>query len=580
MMGPLLLNSNGECRWDRWSNLVQSCAQKLAYLLLILHGSMLAYIALGNSPNCDEVGHLTSGLHAWETGTFHLYRVNPPLVRMLAALPAYLGHPKTNWSKVADGPHVRPEWSVGIDFIEANGLGAFWYFNAGRLLCVSFAVLGAWYCFCWGRRLYSPQAGLVAMLMWSFSPTVLGWGSTFTPDAACTSLGLASAYHFLSWLEHSTSRRAFIAGLMLGLAEVAKTTWVILFVIYPVIWYLARRRTLTSASFRQMLAIVGIAIVIINSIYGYEGTFTPLGKYTFVSRTLAGKESIVEGGAGGNRFSATILASIPVPLPYNYVRGIDLQKVDFEQGMESFFWGTWSRRGWWYYYIAALSLKEPLGFLFTFVIAVCLRVNSKKRMSLAEIVLLVPAVSVLILVSYQCGFARYIRYMLPCLPAMCVFSGSALEMASRKAITCGIGILLVWGIASSASIYPYSLSYFNELAGGPKGGWRYLLDANVDWGQDLLRLKSWLAEQDSSEELYVVHMGFVKAEHVGITSKWPIRWPSLEGNEQQIVTVEPPPGVYVISLNELFSKSGHYRYLQKYRPIDRIGYSMWVYRIP
>jgi hypothetical protein len=29
------------------------------------------------------------------------------------------------------------------------------------------------------------------------------------------------------------------------------------------------------------------------------------------------------------------------------------------------------------------------------------------------------------------------------------------------------------------------------LAGGPRGGWRYLLDSNIDWGQDLKRLASW-----------------------------------------------------------------------------------------
>ena len=36
---------------------------------------------------------------------------------------------------------------------------------------------------------------------------------------------------------------------------------------------------------------------------------------------------------------------------------------------------------------------------------------------------------------------------------------------------------------SSALVYPYELSYFNELVGGPTGGYRYLVNSNLDWGQ-------------------------------------------------------------------------------------------------
>ena len=78
--------------------------------------------------------------------------------------------------------------------------------------------------------------------------------------------------------------------------------------------------------------------------------------------------------------------------------------------------------------------------------------------------------------------------------------------------------LLAYTVVSSLSIYPHSLSYFNELAAvlptpadasypkpyeehgehgglwptikdavaaGPRNGPRHLLDSNIDWGQDL-----------------------------------------------------------------------------------------------
>jgi len=36
------------------------------------------------------------------------------------------------------------------------------------------------------------------------------------------------------------------------------------------------------------------------------------------------------------------------------------------------------------------------------------------------------------------------------------------------------------------------VAYFNELAGGPAGGFRYLADSNLDWGQALKPLKKWM----------------------------------------------------------------------------------------
>ncbi len=551
----------------------------VAVIMLSLHACMLGYIASGNSPNCDEVGHLTAGLYAWEYGRFHLYRVNPPLVKLVAALPAYLGNPRTDWTKAVDDSRERPEWGVGLDFIRANGLEAFWYFTAGRLLCVPFTVIGGWYCFLWGKRLYSPISGIVSLGLWIVSPTVLGWGASFTPDAACASLGLVSAYHYLTWLERADWRSTFLAGLTLGLAELTKTSWLILFALYPLVWWIARRKGTTQAKPTQGLLILVMGVFLINAIYGFEGSGTPLGEYRFVSRTLAGEKSVADHGDGGNRFNGSLLTSIPVPLPYNYVRGIDLQKLDFEQGMGSYLWGEWSEKGWWYYYIVALLFKETAGLWLLFLIAVALRVLRRTALSRHELVLMLPAIFLFMLVSSQTGFSRYIRYVLPCLPAAIIFSSSLLAEKGWILNKIALG-LLIWSSVSSLWVFPYNLAYFNEFAGGPTQGHRYLLDANVDWGQDLFRVKQWIHNHPEVGKPYMVHTGFVSGTHVGIDSHWPVRWPTVEVVAEARKQPSPPaPGWYIISLNELFNQKGDYRYLRDLTPVDRIGYSFWVYHI-
>jgi hypothetical protein len=103
-----------------------------------------------------------------------------------------------------------------------------------------------------------------------------------------------------------------------------------------------------------------------------------------------------------------------------------------------------------------------------------------------ELTLLLPAAVVFLLVSSQLGFTIHLRYALPCLPFGFIWISKvarSLELGQRGLafMTC---IALAGSVASSLWCYPFSLSYFNELAGGPTNGHRHLLDSNIDWGQD------------------------------------------------------------------------------------------------
>ena len=550
--------------------------------LLLMHLAMLGWIAYWNSPVNDEVGHLTAGIYQWRFGNFHIYRVNPPLVKLVAAIPAAFGNPHVDWSQASDSPSVRTEFELGLDFIRANRPGAEWYFTAGRLLCLPFTFLGGWMCFLWGRSLYGPRSGFVACVLWCLSPVVLGWGSTFTPDAAAASFGLLAAFTFRNWLANGTWKSAFWAGITLGVCELTKMTWIVLFVVWPLLWLVWRRPGLVErVNFKTDIGQLGLLLIlgvyVINVGYGFEGTGRSLGKYEFVSQALTGNQIT---GTPGNRFCDTILAKCPIPLPYNYVRGLDLQKVDFEKGLESYLFRTWSDRGWWYYYPVAACLKLPLGMLLLFMIVVVCHVVPRCGLKLTrdEMVLIVPAIVVFVLVCSQTGFGRYIRYILPSLPAAFVLISKLWNQPwPRWAARSFLG-LLVWSTLSSLWIYPHSMSYFNELAGGPLGGHRYLLDANVDWGQDLIRLKHWIKDHPEARPMYCICAGFVSPQEIGIDCQWPPKMSSPESDPQQ--NLIPEPGWYAISVHELFERHGSYRYMQKYRPVSRVGYSMWIYHIP
>ena len=511
-----------------------SRARWLVAMLLILHAGLLAWSGWRHSPTYDEVGHLPAGLAVWEYGRFDLYRVNPPLVRAVAAAPVWLAGCEYDWRSFSDAPASRPEWAVGADFIAANGPRSFWLFTLARWACIPFSLLGGWVCWRWAGALYGNVAGIVALALWCFSPDVLGNGSLITPDVPAAALGLLAGFTFWRWLTSSESSRsdhfsdahrhgwgtAIGAGIALGAAELAKFTWVILFVLWPLLWIATRvmhdRRGVEQQSRRigvealQLAAILAIGLYVLNLGYAFDGTLLRLNEYAFVSRTLGGESSEREESGTGNRLTGTWLAELPVPLPREYVTGVDLQKKDFEDGKVSYLRGEFRHGGWWYYYLYAAAVKLPVGvwMLAGVSLAMTLRrwrtcgggpdsADAGSLIRRGEWVLLVPAAAVFVLVSFQTGFNRYFRYVLPALPFLFVWMSQAALLWRRPsagnvrtgwtraggivaAIGCG------WAIVSSLWYFPHSLSYFNELAGGPRRGDAHLIDANIDWGQDLL----------------------------------------------------------------------------------------------
>lgn len=410
--------------------------------LLAIQAGLVAWMAFRNSPTCDEIGHLPAGIAIWESGRFDLYRVNPPLVKVLAALPLVALSPETDWRDYRDGPADRPEWQIGRRFLDANGgPRAFWYFTLARWACVPLVLIGGYVCYRWASDLYGFSAGIAALVLWCFCPNVLGAASTIAADAAAAALGVAAGYAFWRWLRHPNWCAALAAGTLLGLAELTKTTWIILFALWPAIWlsWLAARPRQSSGGdwwreAGQLALIATLGLYLINAGYGFEESFRRLGDFRFVSRTLAGADSIANGENGGNRFTETVLASVPVPLPMNYVRGIDLQRLDFEKGQWCYLRGEWKFRGWWYWYLYAALVKVPLGTWILAVLAALVtgcgaigqfRGSTGGGVFFAqgrciawrdEATLLAPAAAVFALASCQTGFTSYFRYVIPCLP--------------------------------------------------------------------------------------------------------------------------------------------------------------------
>jgi hypothetical protein len=585
-------------------------ARKLLTLILACHAGLLAWSAYCHSPVFNELGHLPAGLSHVQLGRFDLYLVNPPLVRTVAAVGVCLEAPKTDWTRYILTPAVRPEVPIGQDFLRANGPRTFWLYTIGRWMCIPFSLLGGYICFRWASGLYGAAAALMATALWCFCPYVLAHGSLMTPDAPAAAVGLAAAYVFWRWLSEPFWDHALVAGLVLGLAELTKFTLLVFYPLWLAMWLVYRLpdrpQMCSSQWFRESLqlsVIVVLSVFTINLGYCFEGSFQRLGDYRFQSQTMTGAKSLTDVPMdGGNRFTDAWAGALPVPLPKNYLQGIDSQKLDFERGFRSYLHGEWKMGGWWYYYLYALAIKIPLGTWTLFLLAVGASFFAQGY-SVSwrdEMVLLLPAVTILALVSSQTGFSIHSRYVLPMLPFVFVWIskvGCCVEVRQWTMVVVA-GAALCWSVGSSLWYYPHSLSYFNELVGGPKNGHFYLLDSNIAWGQDLFYLNDWLDAHPEAAPLHLASFGWVDPRLAGIDCILPPLGPDVlhpvakTGDE----SLGPHPGWYAIDVNHLHSTNDavvdehgdlqrptsedmNYHYFLNFRPVATAGYSIYIYHI-
>jgi hypothetical protein len=140
-----------------------------------------------------------------------------------------------------------------------------------------------------------------------------------------------------------------------------------------------------------------------------------------------------------------------------------------------------------------------------------------------------------------------------------------LRPRARLAIAGLAGALAVWHAAESATAGPDYLAYFNPIARGREE--RFLLDSNLDWGQDLERLHRYLAAHHINS-IYLSYFGFTDPAWLGMSGVKPL-WHG-----------PPPDGWAAVSKNHIGGIGRHASDLAWTRgriPAARIGKSILLY---
>jgi hypothetical protein len=354
---------------------------------------------------------------------------------------------------------------------------------AGRLMQVVLTLLTGAVIFFWVRKLAGGEAAVFGAALWVFNPIPLAYGHLILTDMGATLTFLLGVWSFSKFLEKPTSSRAVLVGLATGGAFLMKFTAVLLGPIYAAMilvqWW-------KSPPQREQWGIIAKVFVLAGIVAGV----TILAGYAphWSSAPYLPPEQAARMGVPWwfQQFRSCLI-------PPDFFKGLICQISHSRLGHWAYLRGQWRREGWWYYYLVALGLKSPIPWLLLLAGGFFLGLSTVRRSTAASVAPWIAA-------AVYLGFAMSnkinigVRHLLPMIGLLTV--GMAAVIGSQpRMVRIGAWLLCSWLAVTALFAHPDYIKYFNEIAGGKHRGYRYLLDSNLDWGQDVKPLKRYLDEQ-------------------------------------------------------------------------------------
>ncbi len=539
-----------------------SIHQVLPILILWVLFAMLTFGERQLYLTFDEPSHLTAGytfLAQLVTGepdpTWTVtMRGHPLLVDAWEALPLYLGTPNIPITSMDGWKQDYPTYARSVAPILADPVER--AAVAGRTPAILLVILLAAVVYRWGRDMWGEWGGLLALGTLAFDPNLLAHGRLATNDVGVTTLGTWGLYLVWRWERRPTWRRALAAGLVLGMTSVAKSSgifWVAIGVGWAgITWWLNQRRVPGGL---QVILMGGAAFVILWAMYGFAIGPLPAGP------------------------------AIPVPAPHHW-QGV-LQHATPENKPWVIALGELHHAPWPWYFPLAFLIKNPLPLLFTIPLAAA--ALGRKRLWAQLKLLIVFAILYLTLAIVRGPNLGY-RHILPIHPLIhLLLAGGVVTIWEHlhtgqhrwrwAAIAlAGFG---VWYIVGTLRIYPFELSFFNELIGGPDQGWRYLEGSNTDWGQGWAALRKFRDERGVTFS----YSGTDGYATVVPHDLWERPLPPLQLGSDPLFRpwLFPAPGDYVISANSFTGfplvNRDNFAWFRYHPPDAVIAHSLYYYHV-
>jgi hypothetical protein len=534
--------------------------------------AQLAFAVHTDGLTVDEMPYIGCGYRHLRHSDFRMNPEQPPVAKMLAAAPLLLL------------PIREPEPPVGDDQIgwpdrflhEVNrDQPVLAYARAATVLAALAMAVLLWRI---ARHSYGKEAGLFALALAAFHPSLLAHGHLATTDFPSALTFLVASWTFWHWCQAPRAAVALLVGAAVGLAVTTRlTAWLLVpvFALLLVPWWIARPRATRTADLRALAALVVFGAL------GIAGMIWTIYGFHFAPWPGASALRAIDPHLGLPGGVLALLHEWKV-LPDAYLEGMRFQLEHNRHGHSGYLLGT-RGSGWRHYYVVACVVKNTPGFLLLTAIVASFLWRTRRRLAQGapELHWLAPALAIFTVASLariQLGE----RYVLAIYPYVILLAAAAAAtVATWRGGRVVLAVALVLHIVPALRVADRGyLAYFNALAGGPDGGHHFLADSNLDWGQDLPRLAAWM-KRGGVGRLQLGYFGSDEADRYGIVRE---DLPTWGASRPQRPAPQPFHGTIAVSANLLLGflfapEDDPYAFLRGRAPDARAG-AFFIYHLP
>jgi len=546
-------------------------------LLLILFFFNCVTSIREKSNTWDESGHLLAGYAFLKEGIDYLEPSHPPAGRSFSSVPLLFFDVKSDLKSILPsiikGSNFYP---YSLQFLFENSVDGkkllFW----SRIPNIILGVILGLYIFIWAKEVFGKKAAFSSLFLYSFCPNILANAELITTDFPLTAFFFMASFHLYRLSKEQKLLQILASGMSLGLLLTIKYTG--LFILPSLVCLLGLLAVKESGSIvikRKigckylflLISILAIAYVTIWAIYGFQ------------YRPNIATGPWIEMFYGQNN----PLTNWPI-LPESYLYGLTKLFSRSQDGHAAFLLGEYSTQGWWYYFITAFVLKTPIPAIILFLtLFVCFKKYPKEY---PTIVLSMLPVAIFFIITSMQKINIGIRHILPVYPFIYLLIGGlcSIKFKQQRLIKYAFISLMLWYGYNAYSIYPHHLAFFNELTGGPKNGYKYLVDSNLDWGQDLPGLKKYM-EQNNIKKVNLSYFGLSNPSYYGIDYNYLPSQAILQTPDQTVSAKQPmrENRIFAISATMLqgvyLENKNFYAYFRNLTPVEKIGYSIFIYSL-
>ena len=563
-----------------WTILILFCALFLTQTVLSVRQESATF---------DETDHLPAGYVYWRVGDYGVNPEHPPFVKMLAAFPLLFVRVTLPPLPTEIG---EQEWGFGRQLLyEANDADRLLFM--GRMAVLPLALLLGLAVFLWARDLFGRGAAIFALFLYTFEPNILAHAPLVNTDLGAACFIFLAIYTFWRLVQRVSASRLLLASGSLALALITKFSSLQLLPLFLLLGFgvvvtrqgievdLKNSSPIRVADRTRKLLIL-LATMLVMGLMAYL-TIWMVYRFRYAGIIVQGERTQFPwNGIPGKPWMMQVFALMRETklLPEAYLFGMARVFTTFKR--VAFLMGQISTDGWWYYFFVTFLLKTPLPFLLLLAVTPLALRRVWRENRLAAFFLLVP-----VLVYFGIASASRLnighRHLLPVYPFLIVMVSSLVPwvMKQRTPAKAGVVILAAWYLVSSVSIFPHYLAYFNELVGGPDNGYKYLVDSNLDWGQDLKGLKRYM-DAHRIPRVWLSYFGTASPEYYGITYNFLPSYIIFNGNDDEVLT--PFTAISATNLMGVYFPDGlgldadFFKDFRGRRPVAKIGYSIFIYR--